>query len=1381
MANTIFPTIKATKSVFKQESTTEDILNTQFENLSARLGAVGAPVDDRGFVGRALNLEQNQGFFMDILEVIDRPGQAVKGALVAGVEGTNPFTAALEGIAGKTDQSGLEFLTNLEVFTPEQVEGMDPVGKFIANIGVDILTDPLTYIPAGSIKKVLGKLNPFEQKKVINTMVAQTDAFKAAKLTELNTLVDDFVKAGDDTASALVKARKQLGFVDDATVKTAIAKNKKQIQTTRKQIETLKAQGKSQKEIAETIGWKDWELLGLDDIDAHLAKAAEDMKIAGGQYQVIQSGGQSAPGKKDLSILLDMDGGGNWVEVGRIQVKKATSGARGASVMMKGSKGGVLQFADNVTLNPASQELLKTKYSAVQVAVTTADGTTVQKSVADIVTDLVDSAQSGKTATFTLNEKAVGKEGLKTIQEAAKEVLANQGWDYMYVIAKDGSADLVRFADIADDINVTAAFQISPSKGTKKLQTRLQIGLQLDTVNPTKTAWDDLLDATFKAKPGTETITRKVGFLTWAADRSEVASKALDLVNSIRKKFNPFYALGDETKYFVRRMSGESQVILTQEGRRIASLSEEAIKRAPNGNQMLQELVEAGARVVDGQVTLDITKYSMSNIYQLFSDEFLKYGEDMFLPIYGGRSADNVLFQLNSSYKKATGIEDAFQIIQKGDSYFINLKNVDADTFRKTLQSPDMMAALDGVQLGIGRKQLSAEAKQFAIDNNDLLNQYKKSYDDIIELFRKELGPESLPDFFKTSNGYSRHILSREGRDFMKQNAPLVRSKYVREGVDMLANRKYLGTTEDINKAMKAYYDISFDFFDPKINNSLADLLRVGVTKRESSEILNIILKNADEAGSPLFQVVPNKASSSLGPGYKYIDDFSQEFSKMYKNLSPEAQKVFDAYLGVQGYTKGSSAIAINDTAYELLKKFEKSYTEVPEMLKGYDKIINEWKGLNLITPSFHLNNFFGNTTNMYLAGMGILDQGTYLTRSGSDLRQYNRILDQVSGLLNSGMKRDEVIRNLTKQDQEVYRRLLNYMEDGVSMKSRGARDLGGVQATLEEGGQKGLYRQLTEANFNLAENADELQRYALYSWAYDKEIAKLGKIPGLTENAIQMKARGAAANKVFESLFDYSHFTRFEQDVMKRLIPFYTFMKNNLVFQMQNIIKNPSQYNKLGRAYKYYVSDIAGLTDADMPEYARNNMWLPIPVTVNRGDKETITFLKANLPPAEFGELIDSRFARGVSSLTVPLKLPIELALNRDIFTGAKIKEFPGQQDKMEPGTGFAAFMRDEQGMAVLSGDPVIQKIVSDLGGRVPARYVSTALGMVDAAAGYKDPEDAFAEALNSLGILSIREAEQIRVTNLYQALERYRNAEKLWEQKAGRDLPSKRELGLP
>lgn len=1377
------------------ERTTADILSTQKENLAARLGAVGAPVDDRGLVGKLLNLEQDQGFFMDVLEVIDRPGQAVKG-LLAPTEDANAFEGFLQGLAGQTDRSGVEFLTDLGVVNKRQVERMGGFEKFALNVGVDIITDPLTYLPAGSIKKFLDKINPFEISKPFTAVIARVDEVKNVKKAELDELVKTLKQANPKKkdATILKEAKKQLGIMDAADVKKAVKTKAQQIKKAKDKIDKLKAKGFNDKQIAKLeiknggLSWDEWEALAIDDLNTRLLSKADELKVAGNQFVVTSKSGASAPGIYDAEILVDL-GDGTFATAARVQIKSTAKGAAtGASGVLKGGKGGAIQFADTVELTPEIQTLIQTKYSGINVTVTR-NGKSSTMTVADLIEDMI-SKKAGAPKSYTFNAKNMSPEDFKIIEEAARDVLnAKYGADdFIYIIGKDGTHDIFRWGDIQDNIKVNARIQTSPSaKGKGPLQTRLQIGVDLDRLPVEKSAMESLTDEIFNVKYINADKTVKVGFFDWAATKdfafSPFAQKVVDFKEMIGRGFNSFFQIGDESEAAFRQLSANSQIIVQDNHRRLMILSEEALKQSPDAEKIIQNMIEHGAQVIDGKVVIETTYHKISEVLTMFQDGWLKAGQNEIpLAIYGATAkfkettAKNVVIKMNRAVKSVTGIDDAFEIVAKGDEFFLQLKNLSPDELSRLMNTSEFMALADE-SMSFGRYRPSNEEAEFFLKNENLVNQYRRMDAEIMDIYNKELGIQNIPDAIKTTNGYVRHTLSRQGAEWLKKNQPLAYSKYLREGIDFLATRKYLGTADDINRIMKTVYDIDFDFFDANITNSLADLLRVGVTKNESGKVLQIILEGADDADRPLFQIIDNTQTASLGSNYNYITDFKAEYSKLYENLAPDARRALDNYLAAAGFGQGK-AIAIHKSAANMLTRIEKAYVEVPQLLKGYDSMVNWWKGVNLLTPTFHLNNFFGNSVNSFLVGMGIVDQSIYLTRSSSFLRQYDSILSKLDNMILSGVSRNDAIKALSEADREVYEVLIGYFQSGASMKGRGARDLGSIGKTLEEGGQTGLYRELLQANFNLAENADELQRFALYMWAYDKEIKALG---GAVDDIAKYGARTKAANKVFESMFDYNHLTRFEQDVMKRMIPFYTFMKNNLVFQMRNIINNPKQYNKLGRAYKYYVSDIAGLTDEDMPEYARNNMWLPIPITVTRGDKETITFLKANLPPAEFGELIESRFARGISSLTIPLKLPIELALNRDIFTGAEIKEFAGQKDRMEKGTGFAASLRDENGILALSGDPTIQKIVNDLGGRVPARYITTALGIVDSAAGYKDPEDAFAEALNSLGILSIREAEQIQVTNLYQALEKYREAEKRWEQATGIDLPSKRELGLP
>ena len=1372
----------------KTEKTTEDILNTQFENLSARLGAVGAPVDDRGPIGRLLNLEQNQGMIMDIFEVIDRPGQAVKGALAEMATGGNVATGFLQGLAGQTDRTGVEFLVETGALSEGDVKNMSGVQTFMFNMATDILTDPLTYIPAGLIKRTLDKLNPFEIEETLPAFVANVEEVANTKRQFVKTTTDELIAGGMDQAKAAAEAKKRAGLLSIEDLEDTYNTNKQGIETVRKRIDELAAQGKSKEEIQQLLTASEAELYALDDFVNRFEKAASDLKIANGQYRVIRRGGPT-PGVSDIEVLMDIDG--EYFKVAGVEVKQtATAKAYGKTYKMAKGADSVIDFGENVKLTPESRKALQDNWSNITVTVK-AGNKTRQVSVADAVTELIEGSQKGKKGSVLLNAQTVSPEDLLKIQEGAREVLRNAGWDYMYIIAKDGSASLVHFDDIVDNISVNARFRASEATRGKDIQTRLNIDLGLDTIGTTPNAYGDLFNEVFRTTIGSgDTVKVKVGFLDWASQDkfsfSGSAKKLRDLRDKFFGAFNAFFDISEDTTSQLRRLSAESQMYLHNEGTRMLAIKEEAIRRAPNAEEIVSELIQLNAKFVNGNVIIPPSFLNVDGVLKNYLDNFLITGSDMSIPIYGARAgnvrntAKNAIDNINDAVRSQTGIDDAFRFVEKEGLYALELNQLSPEEFKHLMGKPEFRAALNEKQIRLGTKSLTDEYIDFYRNNADIVDMYRQTLDDMIKTFRDELGVENLPDFIKTSNAYSRHLLSERGAEYIKASQPLARSPFIKEGTDFLKARKYFGTGKDVNKAMRVFNDVDFDFFDPSITNSLADLLRVAVTKNENGRVLEIILKGSNRRGVSLFQVIDNVQDASLGTNYKYITSFENEFSKMYKNLSIPDQKVFQKFLNSQGFVDGK-ALAIHNTAFETLKRVEKAYVEIPELLKGYDKAVTTWKGLNLITPTFHLNSFLGNSTNMYLAGMGVLDQGTYIPRSTRDLTEYNRILTTINEGIMTGLGRDEVLRNLSVADNEVYDRLIHYFQSGASMKGRGTLDIGSVGKTLQEGGQKNLYDKVLAANFSLAENIDEVQRYALFQWAYDTELAKLKKAGGLSDLSIDLKATKFAENKVMESLFDYSHFTQFEQDVMKRIIPFYTFMKNNLVFQMRNLLKNPQQYGKLGRAYNYYVSEIAGISEEDMPEYARNNLWLPIPLNLTGNDKETITFLKASLPPGEFAELIESRGARAISGLTIPLKLPIELALNRDIFTGAEIKEFAGQRDQMQPGTGVASFMRDERGMAVLSSDPVIQKISADLGFRVPARYITTALGIADTAAGYKDPEDAFLEALNNLGILSVRETQDVRVTNLYQALQKYREAEKRWEQSTGIDLPSKAALGLP
>ena len=1359
-------------------------LEQQYQALATRLGAAGAEVDDRGPIERLFNFRQNQGALGNIFEALDRPGQTIKGAILGAQEG-DLIAGAWQGLSGELDLRGSEFLKELGVITEADLDNMGGFERFAVNMLVDRIFDPLRWMPKGAISGAISAVN-----KKIGSLIAGkapiTEVHQSYAAKQLMIASEDFsseVSAFMDTGDSLETASQKV--IESWKASGRLLEDGSEYLN---KIKLSRGDGGQWVTRAEYI-----ELLEKK-YAAGTMKPAEAAEYAGfrqlynkleesfGNNPNIRLVINKAPDQVDDIAIYFRTGkeeGGNWVRLFNIDAKSQLKGkaAIGETVMMKEIAGGI-GYGDKVKLKQSSRDLLKNTFDGIELE----DGTTLSDAFLKVIRKEVGLDYKQVNFKRLLKEGKLTQEKYDQITQAFRDVLIAEDVDLYYIVTSKGDK-FVRFSDIIDDIDFGSASFGPRSKG----QFRLFMSWDELDLDNYEDAMSDIVGKLQEVTSVSDTVstpTREIGILTALSESNTIFKKpaqiAIDLQKGIGNMFGWNRDFSPETTAMLRRFDGETRQIIYHKNRTLMQISEDAVSRNPNAQKILNELLESGARIeVDAngvrQVVVDVTNLDMKGLLDTVTTSF-RAGEGHHLPIYSGMDAKNIAANLNRQFENATQLQDAFKVVEKKGQFFIELDKIDYDTFRKSMQSADFM----GGTISLGRKQLSQEYMDFFLDNEDIVQKYSKTQKDIIDIFRRELGPENLPDFFKSTNGYSRHVLSRDGVEYLKSQRPLARSRFTREGVDMLTERTYIGTAEDVNKGLRAFYDIDFDVFDTDATRSLADLLRVGVIKNQSHRVLEAILNESDKAGRKLFNVVPNNARGNIGNDYTYIDDFGAEFNKMMSNLSPDARKVFDTYLAKQGFVKGRDAIALNKSAYNTLKRFEKAYVEVPEWLKGYDKMMSMWKGFTLFTPGFHINNFAGNSINSYLVGFDYGSQATYLPKAQAMLSQYNPLLDKLEATMNaSGGTLEDAVKTLSDADQDMFRRLYNFYNDGISMKMGGVRDLEPLRRGLELGGTKKLTKEALRANFQLAENADDLQRFALYNWAYDKELAKFTK-QGLGATEAALKARNAASTTVMNTLFDYQNFTPFERDVMKRLVPFYTFMKNNLVFQIQNIVRNPQQYASLGRAYDSYIDDVVGLQEGDMPDYARDNMWIPLPTRIMKGDKESIAFLKTNLPPGDFAKFVEDPFNRGVNSIAMPIKLPIELGMGRDTFTGQPLRDFPGQVSRMEPDTGVAAGIRDERGQLAPFGDPIAQKILNDLGLRVPAKYVGVALDMADAAAGYKDPVDAFLDALQQLNVTNIKPIEEINLIQLYRDMERLRNSRSLFEQETRDRLPTQQELGI-
>lgn len=86
------------------------------------------------------------------------------------------------------------------------------------------------------------------------------------------------------------------------------------------------------------------------------------------------------------------------------------------------------------------------------------------------------------------------------------------------------------------------------------------------------------------------------------------------------------------------------------------------------------------------------------------------------------------------------------------------------------------------------------------------------------------------------------------------------------------------------------------------------------------------------------------------------------------------------------------------------------------------------------------------------------------------------------------------------------------------------------------------------------------------------------------------------AAASTRRYLFDYGDLTKFEQDGMKRIMPFYTFTRKNTPLWIAAVFKQPGKYSRIAEWQEALTSAAGGYPDGPIPSYLEAQGAVPIP-----------------------------------------------------------------------------------------------------------------------------------------------------------------------------------------
>jgi hypothetical protein len=374
--------------------------------------------------------------------------------------------------------------------------------------------------------------------------------------------------------------------------------------------------------------------------------------------------------------------------------------------------------------------------------------------------------------------------------------------------------------------------------------------------------------------------------------------------------------------------------------------------------------------------------------------------------------------------------------------------------------------------------------------------------------------------------------------------------------------------------------------------------------------------------------------------GRKFLDDASQFGIKA--DVAPASYKTIPEIPGL----KFEPAVANQLTrSYKALTNQE----EINKFLKVYDGAQNWWKMWSLgIRPAYHAKNTIGNLWNSYLGGLTTPkpygDAAAFQVKVAK-----NNLSGKIAGY----------------PTEELYEAM---MTRGVFGQGQYGGDISRTLESQIAGGNKNPFTLATsnpilQGGFKLGQTIEDNARIALF-------IDQLNKGASFDK----------AGNHVRKYLFDYGDVNPFEKDVLKRVMPFYTWSRKNIPLQLEALATQPDKINKINlainniqQANQVQQPDLSQVPDyirEQAPVYVGSNAEagtvsaIPLVNLLPTFDIAAITkFLNTETAPQglEKGKL-GTALSTVMSGVSPIIKAPLEYLANYDFFRKKTIREEEGQ-----------------------------------------------------------------------------------------------------------------------
>lgn len=357
-----------------------------------------------------------------------------------------------------------------------------------------------------------------------------------------------------------------------------------------------------------------------------------------------------------------------------------------------------------------------------------------------------------------------------------------------------------------------------------------------------------------------------------------------------------------------------------------------------------------------------------------------------------------------------------------------------------------------------------------------------------------------------------------------------------------------------------------------------------------------------DFATAKEFKTFEKRVYEEAGLNYKLIGNNSSYF-----DITESQKKILDKYCDEKAKVQMYN---MDDYIFNTVNTYTKD--QMDSMQSGFmklaDKMLNHWKLLNtVVNPGFHIQNAFSNAFQSFL-GVGAdafnpaKIKRAYAVLSTKDPKQFLTL----NGKKYSYKQLADIIKEYKVVDNTFFKEEMS----------------------------AGMYEFLPyKAGAKVGSAIEGTQRVNLFLSLLD-----------------QGKSYEEAVEGVNKFLFDYSELTEFEKGTMRRILPFYTFMRKNVPLMLEQMfLEQPNTFNTLDKAF----TNIEKMNEDYVDENHRNPFrqdYIQLPFNI-----EGQSYGIANqLPYNQLERVLDINKLAG--QMNPLIKTPFEIIKGKSFYTGMEL-----------------------------------------------------------------------------------------------------------------------------